>query len=268
MFNFKLGGIAAGTAFLLSFLIGLVSGAVMPMLLVKPLVFAVLFFVISSLVKVLVARFLPELAEENFEADDPFFNPGSRVNIMEGDSRDAEGYQALRDNAAMGARPDTSDDAVGDISDLSSTAGFSLPPAEKIPAGMDQNPGDGYTGTGGAGDFSVPGMENFFDLGVSSGAAQAERPPENKAPPAGVSEGRQDGARPFFGSDDILPDLDSMAGAFVSNSSREEPDTTEYSVSPPPKKRSSNKGQEWAGDFNAKDIAAGLRTVLNKDKEG
>jgi hypothetical protein len=60
-----------------------------------------------------------------------------------------------------------------------------------------------------------------------------------------------------------------MAGAFTSATPGENPDAAEYSGSAPPKKSSSGKkDQAWAGDFNAKEMAAGLRTVLNKDKEG
>jgi len=72
----------------------------------------------------------------------------------------------------------------------------------------------------------------------------------------------------FSDSEESLPDLDSMAGAFKSSSQDEDPDTVEYSVSTPAKKQSSNKAQAWTGDFNPKDMAAGLRTVLNKEKEG
>jgi hypothetical protein len=68
---------------------------------------------------------------------------------------------------------------------------------------------------------------------------------------------------------DFLPDLDSMAGAFRPASADGESDTTEYSVSTPSRKPSSGgKGAEWSGDFNAKDMAKGLQTVLKKDKEG
>jgi hypothetical protein len=58
-----------------------------------------------------------------------------------------------------------------------------------------------------------------------------------------------------------------MAGAFMSNSSNEEFGANEYSA-PSPRKPSSNKAPQWTEDFNAKEIAMGLRTVLSKDKEG
>jgi hypothetical protein len=72
----------------------------------------------------------------------------------------------------------------------------------------------------------------------------------------------------FSGSGEILPDLDSMAGAFASTSLNEEPEA-EFSVSTPSKKPSSGgKNSGWSGDFNAQDIAKGLQTLLSKDKEG
>ena len=250
MFDFRISGIVAGIAFLLSFLIGLLSKSTMPALIVRPLIFAVLFFILPALIKILVSRFLPELLEDS----SPEIIPGSRVNITEGDEAGypmeyPAGYPMEAPPSLgqapvfAGAKPDDSGDDVGNISDLfksqSQDKGFS--------AGMDQIAEDDYTEKG-MGDFGT---------GKEKGAwTQTER----KAP-AETSFG-------FSDSEESLPDLDSMAGAFISSSSDENPETVEYSASTPARKQSSNKAQAWTGDFNAKEIAAGLRTVLNKDKEG
>lgn len=253
MVDFKISGIIAGAAFLLSFLIGLVSGVDMPMLFLKPVFFAVLFFVITNVVKLVAERFLPELLEGGGEVTGAEFLPGSRVNIVEGDSAAYESPSALSPTPAfMNSHSDDSEEAVGDISALMERGGgFSRAAARENPEAVnsqgmdppsvDQNAEAGYTKPG--------------DIGELPGAGASGPPGEAPAP--------------AFDSGELLPDLDSMVGAFVSDSAAEDSETTEYSVSTPPRTQaSSGKAPAWAGDFNAKDIAAGLRTVLNKDKEG
>jgi hypothetical protein len=263
VFNLRICGIIALLAFLLSFLIGLISRSTLPILLVRPLIFAGVFFGISAVINIVVSRFLPELLEDNLPDNDSEFMPGSRVNIMEGDSGEAPPLDyshgvspAVPEHVHMGAQPDDSTDEVGDISSLASLVtpvrgpsfGSNSAPAwvneEGSPGGMDHNAKNGYNGREGVADFSN-------EVKTVHGATEPRR------------------MEVMFDSDEMLPDLDSMAGAFVSSYSNEETDTTEYSVSTPARKSASPaKGSEWAGDFNAKDIAAGLRTVLNRDKEG
>ena len=233
MFDLRKSGIIAAAAFFLSFLIGLVSGSSMPLLLLKPLIFAVLFFIVAVFVGMLVSRFLPELLEENSD-----FTPGSRIDIMEGDSAEAPGAsRAAAGQVFVGAMPDSSEDGLWNISDLASRAAPPQP-SGGISASMDKIAEDGYTGDG-----------------VSSRQ--------------GESWGVGTDVSGSFGSEDALPDLDSMAGAFVSGAQDEETETGDYSVPAPARKpMSGGKAPSWAEDFNAKEIAAGLRTVLNKDKEG
>jgi hypothetical protein len=66
---------------------------------------------------------------------------------------------------------------------------------------------------------------------------------------------------------DVLPDLDSMARAFLPNDGEDEADTTEYSTSDGPLKRpaAGARGQKMEGDFNPKELAAGIRTILKKE---
>jgi hypothetical protein len=65
---------------------------------------------------------------------------------------------------------------------------------------------------------------------------------------------------------DALPDLDSLAGAFLPQSGEEGEEAVEYSTPSPAKKPStSSKGQKMEGDFNPKDLAAGIRTILTKE---
>ena len=247
--DFRTSGIIAGAAFILSFLIGLVSRTSMPMAIIRPLIFGLLFFIIPSLVSLLVNRFLPELLENNDPGENAGLSSGSRINITLGDSMDPDRdstsdlSQNVLNPAIPGAVADESDEGLGDIADLL-RRGASQPERPAALTGMDQNAEEGYTKTEGFDDFT-----SSKPAGTSAGI------------PVGVAEENPNSA-------EMLPDLDSMAGAFVPIAADEEPDTTEYSVSTPSKKPSSgDKASAWTGDFNAKDIAMGLRTVLNKEKK-
>ena len=252
MINLRIGGIIAGAAFFLSFLICLISQVPMPMLVLRPVFFAFIFFVISGTVNILVGHFLPELLEDR--AEDPIPMPGSRINISEADTGLSQGIvpdfsnisSADAKSPILGAQPDDSDDDLGDISNLLNKMEDPSSTAAETKKGMDQNAQAGYN---------------------NIGALEAVEPEAAASPakPAVQSNGKAGAS----GSDDLLPDFDSMAGAFMYSSSEEEPDTDDYSVSAPsPKSSSSKNAPAWTEDFNAKDMAEGLRTILKKDKEG
>jgi len=244
MLNLRISGIIAGAAFILSLILGIVGGTTMPLLIVRPLLFACLFFIISGLVKLIVSRFLPEILE-NDEKDEVDNHPGSRINILEGDGRTGTGPRY----AFSGALPDDSDHQLENITDLLAKTKASRVSSE----GMDQNPQDDYTDDGDP--EKIPELSPVDSRhGVSSAGKHAREPDIE-----GIS------------GEEALPDLDSMAGAFLSPVEGEESDSTEYTVSASPPKSlygSKSKAPAWSGDFNAKDLAAGLRTILSKEKEG
>jgi hypothetical protein len=257
MFDIKTSAIAAGIAFILSLLIGMLSGASFPILIVRPLIFGALFFVAAALIYNLISRFLPELLSEGgFEAigNDDIPHPGSRVNITE---------EEPSRPAVNAAQPDDSEDNLGDISRLIGEDGGAAlaagirsqsPPPETGAAGLDLQGEDGYTLSGVLGTPADTLAENSFAGGESTANMTAAAP---KKAPAPID----------FGSMDILPDLDSMAGAFFSDSGEEAEDTTEYSTSTAPvrKPMTGGKSQKLDGDFNPKELAAGLRTILKKE---
>jgi hypothetical protein len=78
--------------------------------------------------------------------------------------------------------------------------------------------------------------------------------------------GADDETFPVSGGVDILPDLDSLANAFLPSSGGEGGDVPDVS-SPAPERKPlpGRKPQKLDGDFNPKDLAAGIRTVLNKE---
>jgi len=255
--NYRTCGVVAAAALILSFLIGMVSRASMPMLIIRPLIFAVVFFVVSCVVNLLLKNFVPELLEGGQADDDPSSLLGTRIDITEGDSplpvdTYAQGAgTAVPKPAFMGA--DDTEGALGDISNLLTKSSAESSPGGGSRSGMDQNLQDDYTDTGELEEVteSKPG-------GSFSGASFKEADTAAKSV-----------RMPDLSGADVLPDLDSMAGAFLPADVDEEQDTPEYSVSPlSPKTPASKKAPGWASDFNAKDMAAGLRTVLSKDKEG
>jgi len=246
MLNLRIGGIVAGAAFVLSLVLGLVGRTPMPLLIIRPAIFAALFFVISALIKLVVSRFLPEILEDGDINRDADNLPGTRINILEGDSPPGRGPAPK--HAFFGALAEDTDDDLGDISDLLVKSTAARASGERTFAGMDQNPQEDYTDEGGSEKKS----------GLAAEGKPEKRTGETDT--AGVS-----------GSEDALPDLDSMAGAFMSPSAGEESETPEYSVSAPlpkPSYSSRNKAPAWSGDFDAKELASGLRTILSKEKEG
>ena len=98
MFNFKLSGIAAGLAFIISLLISAISGASLPAVLLRPVFFGIVFFLIANIISLLVGRYLPELLDINAEKPEIDI-PGSRLNLMEDDS-------SMGAPEGMYARPD------------------------------------------------------------------------------------------------------------------------------------------------------------------
>jgi hypothetical protein len=219
-------------AFVLSFLIGLLSRTILPALIIRPLVFAVLFFIIANLINMLVHRYLPELLERDAGPKEDIIMPGSQIDIME-DTPVVPG--------SIYARPDDSEETMGDISALASAPSGSRireGPTNTAPAytaplnlgGMDQSEQSGYTEQGSSSDASGSG-----------------------------------------GSFDMLADLESLAGAFTASSGEKEEAAEEFQglddgPFAPARSTSGNKPQKMEGDFDPKEMAQGIRTILKKEE--
>ncbi|MCL2093200.1 MAG: hypothetical protein FWH12_03300 [Treponema sp.] len=259
--DYRINGIIAGIAFIISLLIGFISRAAPPALLVRPLIFAVLSFFATSLINYLVSTFLPELLEGGQEEVDPGVFAGSRIDIMEGEGSGLSpnfGPARASMPSFMSSLAYDSDKRVEDIADLKSRNDLYSMQAEparedlerpQAPVGMDQNEEEGYTETGETQVFSPEPS--------SAPLSMPERPLE-----AGIGGGSSS-------LDEVLPDLDSMAGAFRQTSSEEEPETNDFVVPSPARKSTSSRDTPaWAAELNAKDMAMGLQTVLSREKEG
>jgi hypothetical protein len=231
VFNFRLSGIVAGLAFILSLLIGLLSRTILPALILRPLIFALLFFIIANLINLLVNRYLPELLETNIEEKaEEIVMPGSQIDIVE---------EAPAVPISIYARPDDSDENVGDISSL-----VYSPSSSRSSEGAD------------------PAVSTaVFDLGGMDQSEQNGYTDEGPSPTVSGNEG----------SFDMLADLESLAGAFVSSSGEKEEETEEYQgleedPIAPAKAASGNKAPKMEGDFKPKEMAQGIRTILKKDE--
>ena len=232
MFNKKWSLISAGAAFALAFAVSLLLGHT-PLLiaLLRAGIFAVLFFGLGAAVWALINTFLPEL-----------LSPGAEEGVAGGAfSSDVSGSRVniTVDDAPNAALPEAKNEgpdieAVGNFNDL--IAG-SISTARDI----DQNPPTSYT----EGEEELPPafgnvkLEEAGDFSMDFGAL--------------VSDGE---------AGEELEELDAFS--FLSDGSGSG-NAEEYSA--PERKSSGNKPAKLEGDFDPKEIAAGLRTVLEKDKK-
>jgi hypothetical protein len=247
MFNLKWCGIAGGFGLLLSLLVGIVSGAGLFWALVRALVFGAVFFILAGGIRFLADRFLPDLLS-GVEGGGLSGTPGARVDISVGDGEE--------DTALPSALPDDSliDGEPGDIADLLNGNIARTPPAGPGPSlrAMDQKGEDGYT----------ENREPEFQSKAPAGAAGAG------------SGGRTADTGPGdFRPSEVLPDLDSMAETFRPGAVPEPVSGGQSSFDGPAGSPGGSpggslgrsKGQSMAGDFNPKDLASAIQTILSKD---
>jgi len=222
LFNFKLGGMAAGAAFVLSFLIGIISGVGIAVVLLKALIFAAVFFALSCLVLWLISQFLPELLNPG-EDELGFPISGSKVDI------------SLGDEQIPGAFPTDNSELVDDI------AGRPATPAKSAALPLDQGENAEYNGEKGIeDDLGVLESPDFAPEGMM-GEVGAEALPDMD----GLAETE---------SEDVTDEVAAADIDFESSESR--------------RSSSSSKKPGMAGDFNPKELAQAIQTVLKKDDKG
>jgi hypothetical protein len=94
--------------------------------------------------------------------------------------------------------------------------------------------------------------------------ADGEEQGMDQMPQAGYTDTENSGVMPSGDALEVLPDLDSMAGSFLN-------EVNEGPIGPveqpePVRRPAGNKPLKLDGDFNPKELAAGIRTVLKKDE--
>jgi len=284
VYNIRWGLVFAAIALVISVFLGIISGVTLPYILLRSLVLTLIFFGMGYGIRVLVDSFFPELLFDDNEssAEITFDRPGSRVNITLGGGG---GEYAVPEKTA--GSDDMQD--LGNIEDLISGAfrPKTESRAEVQQQAIDRSQEEDYNSPGAdlfdddqggkfpsfePSAFGPSGFEpsGFEPSGFESSGGEAET---KSAPVSGPA------FTPSFGDDSGdglggLPDLDSMATAF-SGSFDVEDSSPAPGQAPPPQSfeegdsgqyNKGNKPQPLKGDFNPKELAEGIRTVLIKDK--
>jgi hypothetical protein len=261
MFNAKWGFICGGVAFLLAFIISLLLGHTnLLVALIRAACFAALFFGLGAGLWAVINIFIPELLSAQGDAVGNVFSgksTGSRVNITLDDTPEA---------AVPGAMPGIggamNDEEVGDFNDLISR---SINPGRDI----DQDDAIGYTAPEEAGEGFTPSFDNLGS-GLGSGL-------DDSLGDSSDSDVKIDGLGDFsmdFGafvpeggagasSDPFMDSFSFLPGSGDSAGTEKTP-----SAEPQRKVASGKPAAELQGDFDPKEIAAGIRTVMEKDKKG
>jgi len=265
--NYRWGIVPALFALLVSVLLGLISGAGFSHVFLRALVFAIVFFGLGIGMWFVVNAYFPELLvnDDYIEQDDE--KTGSRVDI----TVDNAGEYAVPELYKNEGNPDE----LGNIDDLL-TGAF-----KARSRGVDRKQEEGYNETR---EEDIPDDENIDFQDMFQDAGGYEKSPEEKL-----------AFTPRFADDSgelgDLPDLDAMAMAFSSGGSLPDgfsgsskgsssgfsgfssasDDIEEASSFPSSSTAASspyvgNKPQPLKGDFNPKEIAEGIRTILSKDK--
>jgi hypothetical protein len=242
----KLSAGIAGTAFILSLLIGAISGASFVLVLLRALFFAALFFGLGFGAHQLISRFLPELLgpleTENTEVDSGL---GSRIDLVVGDEGERpmaevkDAAERLRKRPTVENEEEEAEEIEAFMPIDGVTQAAAATEAEKSDvAGLDQGTEGRYTQQRDAGGLALEGK------GV-----------EAALPPGLIDDV------------DVLPDLESMTDSFVSPLVEE---ATERSSgeSFPSRPSSTSRSSEIGGDFDPREMASAIQTILKRDQKG
>ena len=247
MSNFKWGFLAGAIALILSFVVGLLNGASFLNIIIRASIFGVVFFGFGFGVRVFIYTFFPEILTvmADDEEQDTLARPGSRVDITLDNANNFAMPEKYRD-------PDKPEE-IGNIEDLApGMLNNGSRKANASGAGIDQKQEDDYT----YGVFDIQGIQDPMSEGNSQAEGKNSRAAQVFTPSFGDGDGGLGG----------LPDLDALAGAFLSNDSDPSPPPPADSGGPV-RAPLGNKAQPLKGDFNPKELAEGLRTILIKEKQ-
>jgi len=296
MANIKWGITAAVFALVISVLFGLIGGVTASYIILRAAIFAVLFFGIGFGLRFAINNFFPELliSDDGSAAGLNEEQNGTRVNITldsTGEYAVPELFKSSGDSGELGNIEDLISGVFGQVNRLQERRGakqasdqwFNVPEPESE-QGIDRINKNGYNDDGGGASFIET---NKYESFSTTKASEETR----------VNERAQ--FTPSFGDDDSglggLPDLDMMARAFSSvpgapvsampqASSVPPSSVSEFIPTPVPgngafsptagmfsaededvKKRNvGNKPQTLQGDFDPKQMAQGISTILSK----
>jgi hypothetical protein len=258
-------GVTAGIiAALVSIGLGVLFGVNTVHIISRAVIFLLVFFALGAGLRVLINNYFPELMylDEGSDSKITFDQPGSQINITLG----GIGEYAVPEMYRNSGDPEE----LGNIEDLISGA-------FRARSSFEQNTADTPSF---APEQSSEGIdrkgEEDYNIQRDSFSAEPQvfesfREPEPSKPV--TFEKPEPVFTPVFSSDsddfEALPDLGSMATAFSTGFVNEEvtamPHLGDEAEHEQMHYNKGNKPEPLKGDFNPKELAEGLRTVLKKD---
>jgi hypothetical protein len=232
MIKIKWGLLSGIIALAISLILGILFGVNIAIVLVRAVVFCAVFTALGIGLQVVIIHFIPELLNNNDEVKSA--ETGHKVNITLDNSVDFAVPDTYQKDSSDGQE-------IGNVKDLAVLSTSSQ-------------------------DMDFDGEDEYIIN-------------ENESQPSQFSEGKpalvKSDFSVSFGDDSTglggLPDLASMASIFSSGSSSSSSlstssSSTESFGQAETAMPSKNKGTPLKGDFNPKEMAEGLRTVLSKDE--
>ena len=254
MINFKWGIISGCAALVISVTLGIINDVNTLHIFLRALIFTVIFFGLGIGVYILINSFYPEIlyADNEDETQEDANNQGSRINITLGNTGEYAVPELYRNSGDS--------QELGNINDLVSGVFKPSAVAESAPKqvwdskGIDRKEEEDYNELGS--DFTE-GLESF---------QFQDSPPETKE----SDSFEKPVFTPSFGDDSAdlggLADLESMATAFSSGYGGDTSPSKPFEEGEPLRVNKGNKPMPMPDDFNPKELAEGIRTVLSKDK--
>ena len=275
MLFFRWGMIAAVAAFIISIGLGIISGVSAFYIIIRAVIFAVLFFGIGFALKFLGGTFFPELTLEGDES-------GKQSSFEQGAVHESVMIDTIGEYAVPELYKSPGDpDELGNIDDL--IAGIFTPHLEAVDGNGEGGYNRGNVQSKAGASLRSSRTREQDNISFEDMFHDTEVPGETELESA--DEERPAAARPHFtpsfgdDSGDLggLPDLDTMAMAFGAAEPLSSATGSSYSGiddAVPAERRDiglqssymGNKPQPLKGDFNPKELAEGLRTVLNREK--
>jgi len=255
-------GITAGLfAAIISVALGVISGVLMSYIIIRALVFLFVFFAFGAGIRALINSYFPELLYANNEPDSDigFDQPaGSQVNITLGGNTSEYAVPEMYKNSGDSGE-------LGNIEDLIS-GNF------KVRSEFESNDTASSGWEHGSEGIDL-GREDDYNVGGVSFSAEPQEFASFQTPESSQAAPEKPVFSPVFGgdSDDLetLPDLGSMATVFSTGFDTDEatamPHMGDEAESSQVQYNKGNKPQPLKGDFNPKELAEGIRTVLKKD---
>jgi hypothetical protein len=278
--NLRWSIIAAMAAFAVSLVLGISVRGQILIILIRAFGFGVIFFSLAALIWRLINKYIPELLHLSSSEDPSLLTdlePGKRVNITVEDGEDM-----IPPNVALPPE-EKADDGVGNIAEVMSRGPSSVEDTGISPdsPGISlDSPAISLGSPGISLDSPVispdsPAISAFaqtpaqgMDQNPQSGYTQNRNDPSGASPPPIQDRaGRFSGLGDVSGGIESLPDLDALAGSFLSPSAGGEDSVSAgQGLSPRPAGGArSKKGREVGEDFNPKEVASAIQTIIKRD---